>query len=109
MLRQLALAGAAGFILSACEHYGHDGDSGPKGANDTIDVTAAVKISRDSSGNFAFEYDAPFFDRKGNFDFSQDGAFGNAVNMSFEIADGSIDGLKFRSDPRDAIWIVEKE
>lgn len=104
-MRKIAMIGVAGLFLTACEHYGHDRSE----AADKISVDAAVTISKNSSGGYAFAYNAPFFDEKGNFDFSQEGANDHIVNMTFKIADGSVDGVKFRSDPHDAIWIVEKK
>jgi hypothetical protein len=74
----------------------------------TVKATADVTISQGEDGKYAFRYSGPFADEKGNFDFSQEGAEGNTIELTFAIADGSLSGIRFRSDPRDAIWIVEK-
>ncbi len=95
--------GLAIFVAAGCVH--EDKSVAPQG---TIEVTADVTVLRGDDGNYAFRYSGPFFDEKGNFDFSQPGAKFNTINLTFAIADGSIPGLKFRADPRDAIWIVEK-
>lgn len=92
-----ALAGAG------CVH--EDKSAASRG---TVTVTAEVTISQGENGKNAFRYSGPFFDEKGNFDFSQDGAEDNTIELTFAIADGSVPGIKFRSDPSDAIWIVEK-
>ncbi len=77
-------------------------------ARKTIEVKAAVTIARNDAGGFSFTYDAPFADEKGNFDFSQEGARFNTINLSFSIADGSVPGLTFKRPGEEAMWIVEK-
>ena len=108
MLRQFILAGAAGFLLAACEHFGKTDGGDKDGDRPAISVSAAVKISQNDAGDYSFSYDAPFFDEVGNFDFSKKGAVFNTVNLTFKIADGSVEGIRFKADPTDAIWIVEK-
>lgn len=97
------LVGLAALAGAGCVH--EDKSVAPRG---TAAVTAEVTIFEGADGKPTFRYNGPFFDEKGNFDFSQEGAKFNTINLTFAIADGSIPGLKFRADPRDAIWIVEK-
>jgi len=102
MIRHFALISAAGLFMGACAHYAETTDAKP------LPVKADVVISEDGSGGYAFSYKAPFFDEKGNFDFSQKGAAFNAIALTFEIAEGSVPGIRFKADPTDAMWIVEK-
>jgi hypothetical protein len=97
------LAAGAGLFLTACEHYG-DVKEGRK----TVPVNAAVTIAEDGAGGYIFNYQAPFADEKGNFDFSRPGALYNTIRLTFTIADGSIPGVAFKTDATDAMWIVEK-
>ena len=97
------LVGLAALAGAGCVH--EDKSVAPRG---TAAVTAEVTISEGADGKPTFRYNGPFFDEKGNFDFSQEGAEDNTIELTFSIADGSVPGIKFRSDPRDAIWIVEK-
>lgn len=106
MLRQIALLSAAGAFLAACAHYA-DSNVDPK-VSASLPVKADVTIAEDGAGGYSFAYSAPFFDEKGNFDFSQKGAAFNSIELTFAIADGSVPGIKFKSDPTDAMWIVEK-
>lgn len=98
-----ALTAVSAVFLISCQH---DGSSGP--ARTTVPVSAAVTIVDDGAGGYAFSYKAPFADEKGNFDFSQKGAVFNTIKLTFTIADGSVEGIKFKPDATDAMWIVEK-
>lgn len=100
------IVGAAALIASGCVHPAGEPAAGERGE---IAVKADVAVTEDGAGGYKFAYDAPFFDAKGNFDFSQKGALYNKVTLSFTIADGSVPGLKFKPDGRDAMWIVEKK
>lgn len=102
MIRQFALISAAAAFLAACAH-----DVTPE-ARKTVPVNAAVTITEAGAGGYSFSYKAPFFDEKGNFDFSQQGAVYNTIRLTFTIAGGSVPGIKFKPDATDAIWIVEK-
>lgn len=99
----LILTGAA-LLAGACtsdKNYTH--------SRQTVPVDAEVMISEDGDGGYAFSYKAPFFEENGNFDFSKNGAAFNTITLSFTIADGSVAGIKFKSDAADAMWIVEKK
>jgi hypothetical protein len=74
-----------------------------------IAVAAVLTVTEDAAGGYKFAYSAPYFDESGNFDFSQKGALYNRVTLTFTIADGSVAGLKFKPDARDAMWIVDKK
>lgn len=102
MIRNIAFVCAAGSMLSACVHHAEPNDAKP------LPVKAAVTITEDGAGGYSFAYNAPFFDEKGNFDFSQKGAAFNTIELTFTIAGGSVPGIKFKPDATDAIWIVEK-
>ena len=106
MIRQLAFISAAALALGACEHYGA---KAAERERMTVPVMADVTIEEDGAGGYSFSYKAPFADENGNFDFSQKGAAFNTIKLTFSIADGSVPGIKFKSDATDAIWIVEKE
>ncbi|MDZ7629121.1 MAG: hypothetical protein U5J99_12045 [Parvularculaceae bacterium] len=95
----LAALGAA-----SCSHFNQEA---PKSA--PIAVSAKLTIVETAPGVYDFKYDAPFADQDGNFDFSQKGALGSSVNMSFTIAEDSGLGLKFKPQGSDAIWIVDKK
>lgn len=73
-----------------------------------IDVNVVVKATQDASGVFTYAYAGEFFDENGNFDFSQDGALYNTVHIQFTIDPRSPEGLKFKADGAEAMWIVEK-
>lgn len=104
-MRKIAalFAGLATFAAAGCVHEGKS-----VAARETVEVTAEVTISQGEDGKYAFRYSGPFFAENGDFDFSQQGAQGAMVELTFAIADGSLPEMKFRQDPRDAIWIVEK-
>lgn len=97
-------AAAAGLLLTACEHYGDTKES-----RKAIPVNAFVTIAENSEGDYSFSYQAPFFKENGDFDFSQEGAKGNTVVLTFTIADGSVPGIGFNADATDALWIVDKK
>lgn len=97
------LSAASALFLISCTHDGVYGD-----ARNTVPVSAAVAIADDGAGSYLFSYKAPFADEKGNFDFSQKGAAFNTIKLTFTIADGSVEGIKFKPDAADAMWIVEK-
>ena len=108
MIRQYALAAAAGVFLVSCEHYGQTTNGSTDDASAAVPVVADVTIADDGAGGYSFAYKAPFFDEMGNFDFRQKGAAFNTIAMTFKIAPGSVEGIRFKEDPTDAIWIVEK-
>jgi len=95
---------AAGLFLTACEHYGET--SAPR---ETLQITADVKIAEVAAGKYSFTYNAPFFKENGDLDFSQKGAKGHTIALTFKIADGSVPGIKFMADAPDGIWIVDKK
>ncbi len=99
----LAAAAVCLAILTGCEQGYVKPDS------KEITVPAKLTITRDSAGAYDFKYDAPFADAEGNFDFSKDGAAGNAIRWSFVIVDDQGLGLKFKPQGADAIWIVDKK
>lgn len=99
----ILLAGLAMFAAAGCVH--EDKSVAPR---ETVQVTAEVTISQGVDGKYAFRYSGPFFAENGDFDFSQKGAQGAMIELTFAIADGSLAETKFRQDPHDAIWIVEK-
>jgi hypothetical protein len=97
------LIGGAALLVAGCTHV-----SEPKSQGE-VAVAATLKVTEDGAGGYKFAYSAPYFDEKGNFDFSKKGADGNVVRLTFTIADGSVSGLKFKADARDAMWIVDKK
>ena len=99
----LILTFAAALALVGCQN----GSGG--GGEKSLAIDAAVRVAEDGAGGYAFSYSAPFFDERGNFDFSQEGAVKKSVTVTFKIADGSVPGLKFKPDGRDAMWIVDKK
>ncbi len=105
-MRKIAylFAAAAGLLLTACEHYGD-----AKESRNTIPVDAAVTIAENPEGGYSFSYNAQFFKENGDFDFSQEGAKGNTIILTFTIADGSVPGIGFNADATDALWIVDKK
>lgn len=103
----VAIGGA--LLTAACVHDGVSADLASSAPRKTLPVNADVTISEDGAGGYAFSYKAPFADEKGNFDFSKNGAAFNTIRLSFTIAEGSVAGIKFKSDATDAMWIVEKK
>lgn len=103
ILQRVTLAAAA-IVSASCSHFDHYGHSAAP-----IDVKAKLSIFETAPGVYDFKYDAPFADQDGNFDFSQRGALGRRVNMSFSITDDSGLGIKFKPDGAQAIWIVDKK
>jgi len=95
------LTGGVALLAAGCVH-----ETTQRG---DIAVKADVVVTEDGAGGYDFAYNAPYFDGKGNFDFSQKGALGNRVTLSFTIADGSVAGLKFKPNGADAMWIVDKK
>lgn len=73
-----------------------------------VSVNVVVKAAQDASGAFTYAYAGEFFDEKGNFDFSKEGALYNKVHIQFTIDPASAEGVKFKSDGREAMWIIEK-
>ncbi len=104
-MHQAALlsVGALALLAIGCTH-GQYGQT----QRGEIAVNAKVLITEVGEGEYSFSYDAPYFDDKGNFDFSQQGPLYNRIKLSFTIADGSVSGLKFKMNGADAIWIVDK-
>ena len=105
LMNRLFYAVVASVLMAGCGHM--SGNYGDAKAQE-IDVAAQLTVSGDAKSGFEFQYNAPFADEHGNFDFSQEGAKGNVIKLSFSL-DGSMPGLRFRQDARDAMWIVEKE
>lgn len=100
----IALAVAAASFLAACTSSGAANES-----RNVVSVNATVLIGEDGTGGYSFTYKGPFFDERGNFDFSKEGAAFNTVRLTFTIADGSVPGIRFKADATDAMWIVEKK
>lgn len=105
----LAVAIGAALFTAACVHDGVSADLASPAPRKTLPVNADVTISDNGAGGYSFSYKAPFFDEKGNFDFSKNGAAFNTIRLTFTIADGSVAGITFKSDATDAMWIVEKK
>jgi len=101
----IVIAAASGVLLTGCVHDGKP--HGPM-ESPTVNVPAQLAVTGDRASGFDFHYSAPFADEHGNFDFSQKGADGNIIKLSFTL-DGSVPGLRFKPDGREAMWIVEKE
>jgi hypothetical protein len=97
------LVGAAALISASCEHYK---DTTPRGETA---LETDLTVTEDGSGGYKFAYSGQFFDEKGNFDFSRTGAAGKVVRLTFNLSDASVAGLKFKSEARDAMWIVDKK
>ena len=94
-------------LIAGCEHYIH-GDK-PTTNEKIIDVPVNVSIERDASGDFKFRYAASdFSDEEGNLDFTGVSAKGTQVKIHFVIGPGSPEGLTFKREGRDAMWIIEK-
>ncbi len=103
IFQRVSLAMVA-LVTVSCSHFDHKShDAAP------IAVNAKLSIFEPAPGVYDFKYDAPFADQDGNFDFSQKGALGRRVNMSFTITDDSGLGVKFKPDGAQAIWIVDKK
>lgn len=104
---RFSVIAASAALAAACAHTGSQ-EPAKAGEQGVAPVNASVTITEDGAGGYAFAYDAPYFDKKGNFDFSLPGALHNRIVLTFTIADGSAQGVRFKTDARDAIWIVEK-
>lgn len=102
-LYHISAAAACGLFAVACTNGGIKADGA------VVPVNADVTILVDEAGAYSFAYKAPFFDEKGNFDFSQKGAVKNTIKLTFSIADGSVPGIMFKPTADDAMWIVEKK
>ena len=100
---RISAAAACGLLAVACAHGGTNAERA------VVPVAADVKITVDEAGAYSFAYNGPFFDEKGNFDFSQKGAVTNTIKLTFTIADGSVPGITFKPVAEDAMWIVEKK
>ncbi len=104
--------GAASVMAAGCARDGVSAQApegkGASAARNEIAVNADVTVTNGADGNYAFEYKAPYADAEGNFDFSVREIGDSAVNLTFTIAEGSADGIKFMPEGADAIWIVEK-
>ncbi|NWG72106.1 MAG: hypothetical protein HXY23_10930 [Parvularculaceae bacterium] len=110
--RRFGLATALAF-LGACACAATVAPTGgTKGSGATargdVPVDAAVLIASDGAGGFTFKYSAPFADADGNFDFTNPKIGDRSVTISFNIAEGSVAGLRFKPEGRDAMWIVDK-
>lgn len=100
-----SIALLASLALTGCAHF-HDT---PASADSVLKVDAQIKITQDGSGVYDFKYDSPYSDADGNFDFSVGAAAKSSVQLTFEIADDSGLGIKFKPEGSDAIWIVDKK
>jgi hypothetical protein len=103
MFRIASILIGAALLVAGCARVAE-----PKSQGE-IAVAAVLTVTEDAAGGYKFAYSAPYFDESGNFDFSQKGALYNRVTLTFTIADGSVAGLKFKPDARDAMWIVDKK
>lgn len=99
---------AAGLALVGCGQPKADNNTADA-AQKSLSIEAAVRVAEDGVGGYSFSYSAPFFDERGNFDFSREGAAGRSVKVTFKIDDGSVPGLRFNEDGRNAMWIVDKK
>lgn len=102
--RRLALTSALVF-LGACACTPKPAGTGPRGE---VPVDAAVLISSDGAGGYTFKYSAPFADADGNFDFRDPKVGDSAVTLTFRIEGGSVGGIRFKPEGRDAMWIADK-
>jgi hypothetical protein len=73
-----------------------------------IIADVAVKVTADGKGGHAFEYSGTYAQRNGDLDFSKGEARKHTVKIDFAIADGSVDGIKFKPNGANGFWIVEK-
>ncbi|MEZ5922435.1 MAG: hypothetical protein R3C60_13940 [Parvularculaceae bacterium] len=75
----------------------------------TADIT--VKVTQGVDGAYKFEYSGQFAQPNGDLNFAAGVARKNAVKIVFGIANGSIDGIQFKSNNNandGPYWIVEK-
>lgn len=103
----LISAGSA-LLLAACA-YGDGNEETAPGQRKTVPIKAEVTVSENEGGGHSFAYKAPFFDERGNFDFSKNGAAHNNIRLTFTITDDSIPGITFKTQGGDAIWVVLKK
>lgn len=73
-----------------------------------ITADVAVKITPDSRGGYAFCYTGPYTKANGDCDCSKGEARKCEVKLDFAIADGSVNGIKFKPNGDEAFWIVDK-
>jgi len=75
----------------------------------TADVT--VKITQTGEGEYKFEYSGQCAKPNGDLNFAEGGALKNTVKIVFAIAEGSVAGIRFKSNSKadgGPFWIVEK-
>lgn len=99
-----AVAGIAALSLGACACQPK-----PMTAGGAISTVVGVAVTPDGAGGYAFRYSGDFAKENGDLDFSGDRARGRGVSIEFKIGPGSPEGLRFKSDGSDAMWIVEKK
>jgi hypothetical protein len=101
--RAFALAALTAVAACACTPTTTGG-----GGQNPVNVPASVKITPDGAGGFNFTYSSPFANANGDFDFTSD-KFDGGVILRFSIDGASVNGIKFKPNGRDAMWIAEAE
>ena len=78
----------------------------PQPARATVVAAVTIRVQQ-NEGAFTFLFDGDFVDQAGNFDFAHQGAKGCQVDIRFSLAEAP-EGMVFKPQGRDAIWILEK-
>ena len=121
-IARLAMTAAAAFAMAACSAtYPHKPEL--KGAEcvcaqdpieeavvegNTISVPINVRISEDGAGGYTFRYSGLFTDPEGNLNFSVGRANKRDVIINFKISQNSVEGIRFKQDGREAMYIALK-
>jgi hypothetical protein len=96
-------AGAA--LLAGCAAYQQPQ---AKASDETLPVNVALTVAPSGDGTYQFRYEGPFFDERGNFDFSKPGALYQTIEITFTLSENSPPELRFKPTAEDAMWIVDK-
>jgi hypothetical protein len=106
--RAIAAGSAAAFALGACAKNEVSPAPAQGAERAQVDSDVMVSIAADGAG-YAFSC-APGenVDADCNIDFGVGATKGNAVRLTFGIADGSVEGIRFVDQGEDALWIELK-
>ncbi|MEX0645685.1 MAG: hypothetical protein WD076_10260 [Parvularculaceae bacterium] len=105
---KILCAASAALALSACSHFDEKSGAAGSGEPGIIAAEVGVTVSADGKGGFTFRYSGDYIDEEGNLDLASGAAAENSVRIEISIAGGP-EGLRFKTEGRDAMWIADAE